>query len=251
MPKDGIVFGHRGAAFEAPENTLAGFHHAAAEGVTAFELDVHLTLDGKLAVIHDESLQRTVGIDRKVGEFTIDELRGMKASAGLAGWRGSGDVGIPALTTVLSTFKKHIREWQIEIKTDTPSRLEIVCDLLVALMEEAGITERTVVTSWDPVAVALMLSRYPSVRRGFIGWYKDETDLKTALRLGAYNACIPVMTSSKAIADAAHKAGLTVTGWLGDSEEQLETLLEWKVEMITSNVPGFALPYLRKRGFCP
>jgi glycerophosphoryl diester phosphodiesterase len=59
------------------------------------------------------------------------------------------------------------------------------------------------------------------------------------------------MTSTKALSDAAHKAGLTVTGWLGDSEEQLEALLDWDVEMITTNVPGFALPYLRSRGFCP
>ena len=50
-----ILFGHRGAAGEAPENTLTGFAHAVRVGVRAFELDVHLTLDGELVVIHDNS----------------------------------------------------------------------------------------------------------------------------------------------------------------------------------------------------
>jgi glycerophosphoryl diester phosphodiesterase len=246
----GTVFGHRGAAFEAPENTMAGFAHAVAEGVTAFELDVHLTLDGALAVVHDESLKRTTGIDRKVGELSSGELRALDASKGLNAWKGGGDVGIPGLGEVLAAFKDRVVDWQIEIKTDTPERLVRVCDLLVPLVASQGITGRSVVTSWDPVALEIMLERYPSVRRGFIGWYKDEEDIRTALRLKSYNACIPVMTSSKALSDAAHAAGLTVTGWLGDSAEQLEALLEWRPEMITTNVPGFALPWLRERGYC-
>jgi glycerophosphoryl diester phosphodiesterase len=246
----GTVFGHRGAAFEAPENTMAGFRAAIGAGVVAFELDVHLTLDGKLAVIHDESLARTTGIDGLVADFNSAELRGMDASKGLKGWQGSGDAGIPGLDEVVAAFKDAIGEWQIEIKTDTPARLERVCGLLSPFLAAEGIADRTVVTSWDPVALEIMLDRYPAIRRGFIGWYETGADLATALRLKSYNACIPVMTSSKAISDAAHEAGMTVTGWLGDSAAQLDALLEWKVEMITTNAPSFALPYLRRRGFC-
>ncbi|HOX32227.1 MAG TPA: glycerophosphodiester phosphodiesterase family protein [Spirochaetales bacterium] len=265
---DGIVFGHRGAAFEAPENTMAGFRHAVAEGVRAIELDVHLSRDGRLAVVHDASLRRTVGLEREVGEFTRAELRAMRASLLPAGWTGAGDVGIPGLEEVLAEFRGPVRDWQIEIKTDAPARLEAVCGLVADLVEAEGLEGRAVVTSWDPVALEIMLERYPRIRRGFIGWYRSgsspapervataapprsaEEDLATARRLGAYNACIPVMTSSKAAVDAAHAAGMTVTGWLGDSEPQLEALLDWGVEMITTNRPGFALPWLRGRGFC-
>jgi glycerophosphoryl diester phosphodiesterase len=247
----GTVFGHRGAAFEAPENTMAGFRHAIAEGVTAFELDVHLTRDGNLAVIHDESLKRTAGIDRAVGDFTSDELRRMDASKGIHGWEGGGDVGIPPLGEVVSAFKDVVREWQIEIKTDRPERLARVCGLLASLLDSEGIVGKTVVTSWDPVALEIMLENRPEIRRGFIGWYKDLADLETAHRLKSYNACIPVMTSAKTVSDAAHAAGMTVTGWLGDSPGQLDELLGWGVEMITTNVPGMALPYLAARGFGP
>ncbi len=248
---NGTVFGHRGAAFEAPENTMAGFRHAIGEGVTAFELDVHLTRDGELAVIHDESLVRTTDLDGLVGDFDSSTLRRMDASKGIKAWHGEGDVGIPGLIEVVSSFRDSIREWQIEIKTDRPARLGRVCDLLVSIMAAQGITGKTVVTSWDPVALEIMLERYPSIRRGFIGWYKTDADLETARRLRAYNACIPVMTSTKSMADAAHSSGMTVTGWLGDSREQLDALIGWGVEMITTNLPGYALPYLKTRGFCP
>jgi glycerophosphoryl diester phosphodiesterase len=55
------------------------------------------------------------------------------------------------------------------------------------------------------------------------------------------------MTGSKEMADAAHREGLRVTGWPGDSPEQLQTLVDWEVEGITTNFPGIALPFLRER----
>ena len=54
-----ILYGHRGARFEAPENTLTGFRHALRQGITAFEFDVHLSADDQLVVIHDATVDRT------------------------------------------------------------------------------------------------------------------------------------------------------------------------------------------------
>jgi len=266
----GILFGHRGAAFEAPENTMAGFRHAVAEGVRAIELDVRLTRDGELAVAHDASLARTAGMDRAVADIDSAELRAVDASKGCAAWKGPGDVGVPLLGEVLAELNASVDDWQIEIKTDLPARLERVCALVSDIVAAEGLDDRVVVTSWDPLALEIMLARHPRLRRGLIAWYRDgrgpelgtapvatasrvreaAEDLAEARRLRAYNACIPLRTSSKSAVDLAHAAGMTVTGWLGDSEEQLEELVGWGVEMITSNVPGFALPWLRRRGFC-
>src|SRR5260221_14520842 len=71
LPK---VIGHRGAAAYAPETTLASFREARRRGATWVETDIMLTVDGVPIVMHDESLKRTMGIDRLVAETSRAEL---------------------------------------------------------------------------------------------------------------------------------------------------------------------------------
>ena len=80
---DGLwVIGHRGAAGLAPENTLAGFEHAVRLGVDAVELDVHLSADEHLVVIHDERVDRTTNGTGEVAATAFDVLRTLDAGAG-------------------------------------------------------------------------------------------------------------------------------------------------------------------------
>ena len=86
------IVGHRGAPMEEPENTLRSFRRALELGVAAVELDVQLTRDGRLAVIHDETLDRTTNGHGPVQDFTLAELQKLDA--------GQGEP-IPALEEVL------------------------------------------------------------------------------------------------------------------------------------------------------
>ena len=70
-----LIIGHRGAKGIAPENSLCGFKKAIELGIDGIELDVHLTKDGKLIVIHDMDLQRLVGLRISVKQFTFKELK--------------------------------------------------------------------------------------------------------------------------------------------------------------------------------
>jgi glycerophosphoryl diester phosphodiesterase len=76
-----IVVGHRGAAAHAPENTLESFRLGVEMGADAIELDVHLTADGQLAVIHDDTLERTTDRNGPVAMLTMDEIRQADAGA--------------------------------------------------------------------------------------------------------------------------------------------------------------------------
>jgi glycerophosphoryl diester phosphodiesterase len=87
-----LIVAHRGASTLAPENTMAAFELAVEQGADAVELDVHLTRDGQLAVIHDPTLDRTTDRGGSVRELTMDEIRG--ADAGYAFIR-DGDAGYP------------------------------------------------------------------------------------------------------------------------------------------------------------
>lgn len=69
-----LVVSHRGGAGENVENTLAAFEHSKSIGVDVFELDVHLTLDNQVVVLHDKNLWRCAGIDRLVNEMNYDDL---------------------------------------------------------------------------------------------------------------------------------------------------------------------------------
>ena len=86
------VVAHRGASRHAPENTLDAFRLAVEHGADAIELDVHLTADGQLAVIHDDTLDRTTDRTGRIDALTMDEIRA--ADAGHAFARG-GDAGLP------------------------------------------------------------------------------------------------------------------------------------------------------------
>jgi glycerophosphoryl diester phosphodiesterase len=84
-----LVVGHRGACAYRPENTFPSYELAVEQGVDAIELDVHLTADGQLAVIHDDTLERTAGAGGRIADLTMDEIRRADAGAGFAAEDGS------------------------------------------------------------------------------------------------------------------------------------------------------------------
>ena len=101
-----LVVAHRGAAAAAPENTIEAFRLAVEMGADAVELDVHLTADGKLAVIHDESVDRTTDLNGAVASMTMKQIRAadagyrFQAPDGSFPFRGRG-LTVPTLAEVL------------------------------------------------------------------------------------------------------------------------------------------------------
>jgi glycerophosphoryl diester phosphodiesterase len=103
-----LFIAHRGASALEPENTLAAFRRALSMGADAIELDVRRSKDGVLVVLHDEDLKRVAGVDRKVWELTIEELKRIKVF---------GKEFIPTLEEVLAEFGNKIPLF-IEIKDE-------------------------------------------------------------------------------------------------------------------------------------
>src|SRR5918994_4145382 len=105
-----VNLAHRGASALAPENTLEAFRMAVEAGAGGLELDVHLTRDGHVVVIHDETVDRTTGGTGAVAEMTLDELRGLDAGHDFSPDGGSTlpyrdrNVLVPTLAEVLREF---------------------------------------------------------------------------------------------------------------------------------------------------
>ena len=103
-----LIVAHRGASARAPENTLEAFRLAVEAGADAVELDVHLTADGQLAVIHDDTLDRTTDRTGAVASMRMDQIREADAGASFGAeadppfpFRGRG-LTVPTLTEVLA-----------------------------------------------------------------------------------------------------------------------------------------------------
>ena len=94
-----LIYGHRGASGHAPENTLEAFRLSMDMGADGFELDVHMSLDGELVVIHDESVDRTTNGTGLVRDLTLAQLKELDASCGMDAYRGAK---IPTLEKFLT-----------------------------------------------------------------------------------------------------------------------------------------------------
>lgn len=151
----GYHYAHRGLHGNGvPENSMAAFRLAVEHGYGA-ELDVHLTKDRKLVVIHDESLQRTTGVQRKVEECTYDELCEYR----LEGTQEK----IPLLQEVLMLFEGKT-PLIIEIKAVKGNHAELtrrVCELLVNYPKL-----RFCIESFDPRVVRWLRKHRPEIVRG-------------------------------------------------------------------------------------
>ena len=110
-----IVLGHRGASGYAPENTLEAFKLAMDMGADGFELDVHLSKDGELVVIHDETVDRTTDGTGFVGEMTLAQLKALDAWNHKEGYQGAR---IPTLAEVYDLIRDTDHIVNVEIKTD-------------------------------------------------------------------------------------------------------------------------------------
>jgi glycerophosphoryl diester phosphodiesterase len=245
MEKRMLIFGHRGARGEAPENTLSGFAHARHTiGVSAFELDVHLSADGELVVIHDATVDRTTNATGAVKDFTVAQLAAMDARSVHTDW--PEPAGVPTLAQVLAAHADGM-SFAIEIKTDSPDRLEKVGRLVAEHVKRFGLEGRATVTSFDAVALEIMRDVMPDLPRACIGAYDTPAFLETARRLACRQADMPVARSSPEMVAEAQASGMRVVGWQGNTPEDLETLLAWRVNGITSDYPARAIAYLRER----
>ncbi len=158
------VIAHRGASAAAPENTLAAFVMAQQQGADGIELDVMLSKDGQLVVIHDDSVNRTTNGTGKVAEMTLADLKQLDAGSAkdikFAGER------IPTLAEVFETFagKFFIN---IELK-NYASMLDALPFKVMDLIRQYDVAGSVMISSFNPVNLTRFYRRMPEVPRGLL-----------------------------------------------------------------------------------
>ena len=167
--KGPLIIGHRGASFNAPENTLAAFRLALAQGADGIEGDFRLSADGHVVCIHDPDTQRVAGVRHVVAETPLAVLRSLDVGSWKNEmWRGEQ---MPTLTEVAALMPRG-KKMFIELKVG----VEIVPALMAALDTSALALEQIVVISFDAEAIAECELRRPGLRTQWLTDYKQQDD---------------------------------------------------------------------------
>jgi glycerophosphoryl diester phosphodiesterase len=240
-----LVVAHRGASALAPENTLASFRLAVAQGAPAVECDVHLSADGVPVVIHDDAVDRTTDGRGAVASLTLAALRRLDAGS----WRGrqfAGE-GVPTLEETVPVCAGRARLF-VELKAGGGQPL---VDATLEVLARAPGLEAAVIT-FDPELVRLVAHRRPDLPLGFLLRARDvkrhgtAAALQATTSLGAGFVAPDAGAVTPPFLAEAHAAGVPVSVWTVDDRRAMRALTVAGVDAITTNRPDVALLECRR-----
>lgn len=229
------IVGHRGARGEAPENTLAGFRHALEVGVREIELDVRLSADGHLIVVHDPELDRTTWHSGPVHQRTLAELGLMDARRNTPGWHAP--LGIPALTDVLDFCPEHVR-FQLEVKTLQKAWRSRLAHELAPLFEKRRLHQRATVTSPDTGLLKTMRALDDRIRLGLLTQSRFDQSLRRAGRLDCSWLVAHRNLVNKRLVNGVHKRNMKISVWTVNSVRDARQLRELGVDSLITDYPA-------------
>jgi glycerophosphoryl diester phosphodiesterase len=242
------IAAHRGGAAIWPENSLLAFRSATALGVDVLELDLHVTADGQVVVIHDPTLDRTTTGTGPVGALSPLDLQGIRLRA------RDGTITterIPLLSDVLDLAVPLRVELMPEIKTGPGGqRYTGIEEKVVALVRSRGLVERTTVQAFQAETVRRVRQLEPALRtmlvvgsRQLEGAPATEA-VRRAKAADATDLGLDHRVIDRALVDAARGGGLRLSAWTVNTEADMRRLLELGVDVIMSDRPDLLLKVL-------
>ncbi|AYG84334.1 Glycerophosphodiester phosphodiesterase [Streptomyces hundungensis] len=214
-----LTIGHRGVMGVEPENTLRSFIRAERAGMDVIELDLHLSKDGALVVMHDAEVDRTTDGTGPIGELTLAELRELDA--------GQGE-RVPVFEEVLDAVKTPI---QAEIKDPAAGRA------LAEVILRRDLVGRVEVLSFHDAALAEIAALVPGLRTGLVDddWGPDLLDRARAVGAGSLVLSLERITLETV--ERAHAAGLKVIGWTVNTQDHLRLVRALQLDGATTDHP--------------
>lgn len=214
-----LIIGHRGVMGVEPENTLRSFRHAEQAGMDAIELDLHLSKDGALVVMHDTDVDRTTDGKGAIADRTLAELRELDA--------GQGE-RIPVFEEVLDAVRSPI---QAEIKDAAAARA------LADVMLRHDLAGRVEVSSFHDEAVREIAALVPDVRTVLIASRWGPDMVARAKAVGAATVALNIRRLTLETVEQAHAEGLKVLGWVVNTQDHLRLVRALDLDGATTDYP--------------
>ncbi len=235
-----VIFGHRGAAAHAPENTLASFELAIQQGADAIELDAKLSADGHAIVIHDLTVDRTTGAPGIVQNMSLAQLRALDAGSFFSPkFRGER---IPLLEEVFEAFGKRtfINVELSNHETPNDDLVETVC----MLVKRFNLQKRILFSSFHPRSLNKAAGLLPEVPRGLLAndGYRALWVRSFIFYFGNYHALHPhLWTTSPQQVKRVHRLGRRVHVFTVNEEAHIRKFFRWGVDGIFTDDPPLAI----------
>lgn len=228
------VIGHRGASGDAPENTLAAFRLAASMGAAAVEFDVRLTRDFEPVVIHDKRVDRTTNGSGKVSSLYLEEIKRLDAGSYFhPNFQGEC---IPHLREVLDLSDFDLG-FNIELKSAGPDRKLV--DNTYEWIYRSGITERVLVSSFNPYLLLYAHWNHPDIPLGLLVTVSMgrlvRYILKKVVPHQAYHPESKLITPD--MLKKMHDKGIAVNSWTINDGHSMSLFSSWGVDGIITNYP--------------
>jgi glycerophosphoryl diester phosphodiesterase len=202
-----------------PENTLRSFVRADLEGLDVIELDLHLSKDGELVVIHDADVDRTTDGTGPVADFTLAELRKLDA--------GQGE-RIPVFEEVVDAVRAPL---QAEIKDVAAAQA------LAEVMARRALLDRVSVLSFHDAALAEVSQLLPQASTALVASRYGADVVDRARTVGAGMLVLNIRRLTLELVERAHAADLTVIGWVVNTPEHLELARSLGLDGGTTDFP--------------
>ena len=238
-----VIYAHRGASGHAPENTLEAFRLAMEMGADGFELDVHMSKDRELVVIHDETVDRTTDGTGYVKDLTLAQLKALDARNGMDAYPGAR---IPTLGEVFDLIRDTRHTVNVEVKTDEYF-YPMIEEKCLALAAEKGVEDRVIYSSFNHHTLLKLRRLKPDAKLGMLfgdimlePWVYARQLHVDYLHPMKMNIYIPDF------AENARNAGYGINLWTVNDAQTMTFCLERQVGIIT-NYPDIAVGLRNKR----
>lgn len=232
-----LVWAHRGASGYAPENTLAAFEKAVELGADGVELDIQLTKDDEIVVIHDEKIDRTSDGKGWVKDYTLEELRGFNYNRTKPEYEHTD---IPTMREVFELLKPTGLFINIEIKTGV-FFYDKIEEKILALTKEMGMEDRVCYSSFNHYTVKRIHELKPDAEVGFL--YADgPIDMPSYGEKHGVNALHPALYNLQydGFIKECKEKGLKLNVWTVNEKEHMQLCCKYGVNAIITNYPDIA-----------
>jgi len=248
------LFGHRGASGTMPENTLPSFSQALAAGADRLELDVHLSADEEVIVLHDPELDRTTEGKGLASRLRLAELRELDAGYQFESPNGEHPfrgrkIRIPTFAEVLAHFPKV--PLNVELKVDEP----VLVSAMKRLLDRHDAWARVLLTAESQPLMDRIREVMPDVLTGMSanevleflgnGGNSSYRARGVALQVPVTYAGIPIITQQ--FVNIAHAAHLEVHAWVINEEAEMRDLVRLGVDGIMTDFPHVAAAVLGRK----
>lgn len=237
------IFAHRGFSGYYPENTMLAFQKVAEETVAdGIELDIQLTKDGEIVIMHDEMLDRTTNGSGWLKDHTLEELKMLSVGVNVKGFFPRQT--IPTLREYFTWLKTTKLITNIELKTSY-FEYEGIEEKLIAMVKEFGLEDQIWYSSFNHYTVARIKKLMPEAKCGLLTdtWLMNIGEYAASQGAASVNART-YFCAKKGVAADLHAHNIALQAWTPNDAEMMQELVDAGVDVLITNYPDIAAKVL-------